>query len=120
MKAILIVMLICCGVVQARAQDVIPFIRGNDLLAQCLSGANPAPIEKLSTKNAIQAGFGNGMCLGYILAIADVLSSERKVCFDGGIDSRHVRAVVLKTLRPNAASAARQVGSVLAKAFPCK
>lgn len=109
MKAILIVMLLCGG--EAQAEDAIPFIRGNDLLAQCLSGANPAPIEQLSTKNAIQAGFGNGMCLSYILAIADVLSSERKVCFDSKIDSSHVRDVVLKTLRPNAASAARQVRS---------
>jgi hypothetical protein len=103
---------LCCCSVAAQTKSVRTFVNGNDLLESCSHDGGPE----------------SGVCLGYIMGIADTMSADQSVngwtaCIDLKVDANQVREVVVRALHREAAirhKAARGlVAMAIAESFPC-
>jgi hypothetical protein len=91
-------------------------LTGNDLLERCSASASANPIQW-------------GVCLGYVVAIADALGQGRPIngaraCFAADVTSGQLMDVVRQWLERNPAkrhiNGAALVVTALQQAFPCK
>jgi hypothetical protein len=91
-------------------------LTGNDLLERCSASASANPIQW-------------GVCLGYVMAVADLLGQGRPVsgvraCVSADVTSGQLMDVVRQWLERNPArrhiNGAALVAVALQQAFPCK
>lgn len=99
----------------AQSEDVFKY--GHNLIGHCIN---------LVERNQLDSS--GAFCHGYVLAIADVVSTQpvagRRACFPNFITSDQVEKVVLNYLKRNPKlldrSASSLAATALAEAFPCK
>ena len=114
MRSRLLVAALICFCCSAMAQDQVNrgFLNGNDLLARCTA-----------------VGYNAGVCEGYVMAIADVISGGvsvlgERACIDMQVTGKQVRDVVVAALQHNPATghlSARSLAPLaIADAFPCR
>ena len=91
-------------------------LTGNDLLERCSASASDNPIQW-------------GVCLGYVMAVADLLGQGRPIngaraCVSADVTSGQLMDVVRQWLERNPArrhiNGAALVAVALQQAFPCK
>ena len=91
-------------------------LTGNDLLQRCSASASDNPVQW-------------GVCLGYVMAVADLLGQGRPVngvraCVAADVTSGQLMDVVRQWLERNPArrhiNGAALVGVALQQAFPCR
>jgi hypothetical protein len=91
-------------------------LTGNDLLARCSASASDNPVQW-------------GVCLGYVMAVADLLGQGRAVagvraCVAADVTSGQLMDVVRQWLERNPArrhiNGAALVAVALQQAFPCR
>ena len=102
---------VLAGVAPAAAGEEDAFLSGNNLHWYC-------------TRHALRQ---RGMCAGYVLGVADVLSGQKlgpwQACFPSPVTSQQVRDVVKRWLdrypEKRHFNAKGLVAQALAEAFPC-
>jgi hypothetical protein len=91
-------------------------LTGNDLLERCSASASDNPIQW-------------GVCLGYVMAVADLLGQGRPIngaraCIAADVTSGQLMDIVRQWLQRNPArrhlNGAALVAVALQQAFPCK